>query len=489
MRKKQVNRKPLFLLLVLTLVSVFLVKNSSRLDLKKERVLLNIKKPTECKSCQAVGGIKENVEEETTGNIVLLDQSQIVDVTDQAVLAAGSGVGCGDMDSTFFLSLHRPICSKDGAGDIDFSGSSNVSSGGEGVVVSKDSDIVITKITYPLALWKGPHTYVDNNKQIRKESPAHKSNGKQIDSNLIARSLSPYEVTEFLDSITGTEKTPFTVEAKVNLLGSVEEVREDSVGKYKVIDTSTKDCEIYGRPCDEVFNEYAVSDFNVGKSNRIASDEKFGGYLGGQAPQGDQRVIDEEPGCLVEGRHFSKINKDQGVVEDCNERIAILKGLFMKSFSLLKWKKCNPSETVDPSTGQTTTSPATEKCVDTKTLGIKMTTLFGEPDRQEDELAANAYLSQLYRGSLSPSESKDIVLAGNPKNSEMFFVATDCGLTIDGHYVSALCLWDASPILYTYKLQERDTAPKQEDFPDNFASYWHSVLKSVELSKDAYGIQ
>jgi len=483
MRRKQVNKKPLLLLLVFTLFSFLVVKNTSKFNLKKEEVLLSEKQPAECNNCQVVGGIQENIGEETA-NIVFLDQSQTVDITNQAVL--GQQIDCGGLDSTIFLEIHRPVCSKDGSGEIDFSGSSSFTIGSGGVTVDKNSDIEVTKITYPSVLWRGQATYVTSNKQITKNSPEYRSNGKHIDLNLVARTLAPDEVSEFTDFVSETEKTPFTVQAKVNLLGSVENIFDDSIGEYKITDPFKKDCTVYGKSCDKVFKESAVTDFNIGKSNRVASD----GYLSGQAPKGDGRVIQEEEGCLVEGRHYSKIDKELGVVEACNQKTALLSGLFKKTFSLLQWTKCHPTISVATESldlgDYEITEQATGKCIDTKGLGIKMTTLFGEPDRLEDDLAGNAYLSQLYGETLSPAESKNIVLSGNPKNSEMFFVATDCAVSIDGTPYSALCLWDASPILYNYKLQERDTAPQQEDFPDDFASYWRSVLKSVKKSYDRY---
>ena len=79
-------------------------------------------------------------------------------------------------------------------------------------------------------------------------------------------------------------------------------------------------------------------------------------------------------------------------------------------------------------------------------------------------------------------------MSGNPKTSIMFFVATECALRIDGRNVPVLCLWDASPILSNFNLQEKDKAPNQEDFPTNFGFYWNSVVQSMKLSAKKYEI-
>ena len=164
----------------------------------------------------------------------------------------------------------------------------------------------------------------------------------------------------------------------------------------------------------------------------------------------------------------------------------------METFGLSQWERCTIGEeieTVDPKTGEIIkTRQKSGECVDPKTLGIKMTPIFGEPDVCEDELCANAYLSQSYRETLAPSESKGVTISGSPKTATMFFVATECALQIDGKNVPVLCLWDASPILLNYKLQEKDKAPRQEDFPKSFTNYWGSVSQSMKISSKVYRV-
>ncbi len=489
MKRRQVNRKPLLLLLVLTLFSFFLVKYVSKFDFKKEKILLDVKKPAECTSCQVSEGIKENIYDEVSMNYVVLDKSQTIELTDsemESVLGI-KDVGCGVIDAENFLASKRFVCSTQGAGSMDFSKGSG-KPGGKGVVVDKNTKITIKSISYPLALWLGQYTYVDSNKQIRKDSPEYPSNGQQIAPEIVARDLAPKEAIEFYDSISGTEKKPFEVQGKIKMDISNGVDLDIADGKYKIVnDPEEPGCVVNGVPCDP---KLAVSDYNVGKSNYIASDEKYGGYLAAQAPRGDKKMIEDDSECLVEGRSFSEI-KD-GNVKACDSIVAHITGIFQKTFDLRTWERCTIGEAVetkDPVSGVTTyvRRPSGE-CIDPKTLSIKMPPIFGEPYVCEKELCANAFLTQSYRETLSPSESKGLQVSGNTKTSTMFFVATPCSLEIDNNQVDVLCLWDASPLLLNYRLQERDTAPNQEDFPKNFSSYWMSVQKSVTQSSEVYGL-
>ncbi|MGI6484112.1 MAG: hypothetical protein ACOX0R_00600 [Candidatus Dojkabacteria bacterium] len=493
MRKKPINTKAMFFLIGLSLFSLWMVNIFSKTDFSKTESQVPVAQPAECTNCQTGEVIEEVIDEDASINYILLDNSQTVtllDSSDSSVLGI-SGSDCQGIDPANFLSSKRYVCSTQGSGKIDFTSDGTKSKpGGKGIIVSKDSTIRITKVTYPLALWKGQYTFIDSNKQIRKDSPETRSNGQQIDPEIISRTLSPQEAIGFNESISGTEKKPFVVEGKIKMnLGDVENLN-DVKGEYQVEDRSRQpECTVYGKTCDP---KLAISDYNVGKSNYIASDEKYGGYLGAQAPGGDAKIISDNSECLVEGKDYKEIDDKDGVVTSCVNVSAMIKGWFTATFGLSQWEECKIGESVervDPETGETIiTTEKSGECVDPKSLGIKMTPIFGEPDNCEKELCANAFLTQSYRETLSPAESGGLKTSGNPKTSVMFFVATKCALEIDGTNVPVLCLWDASPILSNFNLQEKDKAPGQKDFPKNFNAYWNSVARSMKLSAEKYGI-
>jgi hypothetical protein len=491
MRKKPINTKAMFFLIGLSLFSLWMVNIFSKIDFSKTESQIPVAQPAECTNCQTGEVIEEVIDENASVNYVLLDNSQTVtlmDSSNSSVLGV-LNYGCHDIDPANFLSSKKYVCSTQGSGAIDFANGGQAQSGGQGVLVTKNSKIEITKVTYPLVLWKGQYTYIDSNKQIRKDSPEYRSNGQQIDPEIISRTLSPQEAIEFNESISGTEKKPFVVEGKVKMDTGDAKDLDDVEGKYKVEDAPHKpECTVNGKPCDP---KLAVSDYNVGKSNYIASDKKYGGYLAAQAPGGDAKMIPDDSECLVEGKDYKQINN--GVVLSCVNTPAIISGLFMATFGFDQWNRCTVGESVqsvDPVTGKTvTTTEKSGECVDPKSLGIKMTPIFGEPDKCEKELCANAFLTQSYRETLSPSESGGLQMSGsNPKTSIMFFIATECALKIDGKNVPVLCLWDASTILSNFNLQEKDKAPKQKDFPENFNSYWSSIDRSMKISAKVYGI-
>lgn len=487
MIQKKVNRKPMLLLLVLILFAVFSSKKFSEINWQKEEPIYE-SKPAECTTCKTGDGIQEEIDEDSSLNYVLLDSSQTVDVTNnlQGGVKGVSIFQCRGFDPANFLESKRYTCSTPGSGGIDFANGS-ASGGGQGVVVSKDTKITITKITFPLALWLGQYTYVDSNKQIRVDSPDYRSNGQQIDPEIVSRTLSPKEAVEFYEVISGTVKKPFVVEGKIKMdTGEVDNLQTED-GKFQVENAPYEPgCIVGGKPCDP---KLAVSDYNVGKSNYIGSDEKFGGYLGQQAPGGDKKIVDDGEECIVEGQDYKQLEK--GLRTTCDKVVAKINGIFKKPFSFAKWERCTIGEevtTISSSGTVTTTRNVTKECVDPKTLGIKMAPIFGETDKCDKELCANATLALSYRETLSPSESKGVTVSGNPKTATMFFVATECSLQIDGINVDVLCLWDASPILLNYKLQEKDKAPNQEDFPKNFTTYWTTVHKSMEMSTKVYGL-
>jgi len=489
MKRRKTNIKPMFLLILLAVFSFFVINKTEGIDWEGKKQKMYESKPAECTTCKTGEGIKEIIDNDSSINYVLLDSSQAIDVTEEFT-GSVEGImdfGCRGLDPANFLSSKRYVCSTSGGGGIDFS-EGDASSGGQGVLVKKNSKIKITKVTFPLALWLGQYTYVDSNKQIRKDSPDYRSNGQQLDPEIVSRSLSPEEATQFNDEISGTEKEPFVVKGKVKMdTGQVENL-EQAEGEYQVENAPHEPgCILNGKPCD---SKLAVSDYNVGKSNYIASNQKYGGYMLDQAPGGDKKPDSASEECLVEGQDYKELKN--GVVTTCVNVPAIIAGWFMETFGLSQWEKCTIGEeiqTIDPKTGKPITiNQKSGECVDPKTLGIKMTPIFGDPDVCEDELCANAYLSQSYKETLAPSESKGVTVSGSPKTSTMFFVATECALQIDGKNVPVLCLWDASPILLNYKLQEKDKAPNQEDFPKSFTYYWGNVSQSMKISSKVYRV-
>lgn len=498
MRRRKNNKKALLLLLALSFFSFFTVKfvlkTKESLSPKKE-----IKSEVlECSTCgESSTHFQQNVEEDITNNILMIEEKDTVDVTslvDSSVLGTDTGgFSCRGLDPANFLSSSRYVCSSEGPGPVDFSTERGSLAGG-GINVSKDSDIKITKITYPLAFGLGQYSYIDSNKQIRKKSPDYRSNGQQIDPEYMAKTLSPKESIEFYEEISGTEKEPFQVEGKVYIKDSDFEMKEgDGEGKYQIENVEGEPgCILKGKPCKK---EFAVSDYNVGKSNRIASDQtNYGGYYAMQIPGTDKEVNkitegkekEKKKECLVDGQGYQRIDKGNNVV--CDKKPAFVLATFDAFFSSDVWRGCTIGERqeIRDEYGNTTIGfVPTKECVQTKALAIKMTPIFGEPNKCDKELCANAFLSQTYRQTLSPEESSGVKESSpDTKKSVMFFVATPCALDIDGTQVDVHCLWDASPTLLNYNLQAKDKSPNQNDFPWNFRSYWASVLSAIKISND-----
>jgi len=174
-----------------------------------------------------------------------------------------------------------------------------------------------------------------------------------------------------------------------------------------------------------------------------------------------------------------------------------LSGLFSRVFTRGEWENCNDGKEVCVDDGQggevcTIQSPS-ENCTGSMQLGVKMTPIFGEPYKCEDELCANAYLTNSYKAGLGPGEADSkVVEGGGSDNSLMFFIGTPCTANVSTgnsmRSVGVTCLWDVSPYLLDYKLQQTYEAPNDEEFPSSFEVYWDLVMQAMELSADYYGL-
>ena len=499
MIRKKTNKKALGLLVLLVAFSLLASKIFSSSNITSNISKEHSSKPEQCQNC-GTGNTNNSsvieeqvVSEDINENTIYVGTSGTIDITGNIKEREikGASISCDGIPSDTLLSSLRKTCSN-GAGPVDYTDGGSPSSGGSGITVTKDSDIKIIKITYPLALFLGQATYQDSNKQIRKDSPEYRSNGQQIDVEYVSRNLSPKESEEFTESLESTEKQPFDVEATVNV-GQNDGIKDSDSGRYEVKNADhNPGCTVNGKTCDR---KLAISDFNVEKSNKLASHSKYGGYLMGQAPVKDletkaekeQLRIGEQKKCLAEDENYTLW--DDGVVTACNNVVGMITATFKRMFGLDQWNRCTVGETVVDEDGNVTQLPPVNDCIDPKTIGIEMTPIFGEPYKCTDELCANAMLVDKYRSVLSPKEAEGLQENSiNPNKSVTKFVATDCDITIDGKLVKVLCLWDASPYALNYQLQAKDSAPKQEDFPDNFNSYWKSVKKSSDMSAERYAL-
>lgn len=485
MKKMRTNRKPFLLLLFLIGFSFLTIKifEGRNRDMNLE---VELNQPQECKNCNITSSsfTEEIIEDISDEDIVFVDQSEIANITDIEDIGSVKGIGsinCGAISADTLLASIRKTCSNT-SGSVDFK-DGNSSSGGSGVLVTKDSEIRIVSISYPLALFLGQSTYQDSNKQIRKDSPEYRSNGQQIDVEYVTRNLSPKESEEFTDSLSDTEKVPFKVEAEVKL-GGDSTINTNTPGEYAIANADhNPGCTVNGKPCDR---DFAISDFNVEKSNNLASDSKYGGYLTFQAPGGDNYEREEDNSCLAEDENYTVW--DKGVVNACRQGVgATIKATFKSLFSSSQWKRCTVGEDITNPDGSISTEFGT--CIDTKSIGIKMTAIFGDPYECTDDLCANAMLVDRYKSILSPNQADSVEeVSSNSNTSLTKFVATDCQISIDSKTYPVYCLWDASVYLLNYQLQAKDSAPNQEDFPENFNTYWRSVKKSSDMSSDRYGL-
>ncbi len=489
MRKQRTNRKAMLLFISLILCSFSIVKTFGKTRDENKPIEIVSTASQECKNCVDKTGVEQKiVPEESKYQIVYLDESQTVDISDK-VKGEVKGSSCAPAVNDLGSAV-REICTG-GSGEIDFSEGGEVSGSGGGVLVRKDAQFELVQVTYPLSFWLGQYVYQNSNKEIKNTSPEYRSNGEQIDEEYVSKTLSPEEANEFRNSISGTVRENFSVEGKADL-PEVESITSKQTGKYIVQNSPSE-------PKNKCPEEVGVSDYNVGKSNYIASDAENGGYLRQQIPGGDKYELLEDKACLEEGGDFKTATS--GLYTACLDVVAIVKGWFSKTFGKEQWDGCTGKQMVtvkvtDPKTGAITEKYQEEQtvksgeCIDIENVAIKMAPIFGDPYVCTGEMCANAFQTYMYRGTLSPEQASGKVIASKDSDeSLMFFVATKCGVTVDGKGpYDVLCLWDASQTLLNYKLQQKDKAPEQENFPSNFRTYWSKVENAVNESTVYYGL-
>lgn len=486
MKDKKVNKKAFWFFTFLVVFSFLAVKLVKGLEKETKPVANLAPKVEECSTCGVKEIPTEVLDESETDslNIAYVEESQTIDITeklsnvDKEVL--GTNLNCASIKNS--LSSIRVACST-GGGGINFSNGSPTSSGG-GFLVTKDTKIELVKVTYPLALMLGQFTFKDSRKQITKTTPEYKSSGEQIDEVYVSKTLSPAEAVEFSESIKGTERENYEVEGRVKSNIAPEGGQSSPKGKYAV--TNADHNPIPSCYEKEHEKEIAIGDYNVGKSNYIASDKDNGGYARQQIPGGDNLIPIESNECLAEGEDFKR---DKFTLTACNKKAAIIAGKLKKFFSPTQWDVCKPKPPGGGPVKQDIMGVEDGQCVDPASIVVEMTPIFGSPYECTNELCANAFLTYMQKGTLAPTQSKAKMAKGSsPKNSLMFFVGTKCGATIDGLYTDVTCLWDMSPLLANYNLEAKDKAPKQDDFPKNFDVYWRSVEVARDRSARQYGI-
>ena len=492
MTQKRKSKKGLYLLIFLGLFSFFAVRISNTINERSDGSTVDASAPEECTSC---GGIESKTTEEKIVNdeinyeqIVELDESQSVNITnmiDDSQSTLGIFTSCKESYANV-LSLEGAKACSGGAGNLNYEDGEAKNSA---VLVSKNAQFELVEVWYPLAFWLGQYVYENSNKEITAGSSEYRSNGEQIDETYQSRTLSPEEAKTFRNDISPTVRKNFAMEGSIT--ASADTVEENPTGTYVVRNplNSKNKCS----------PEVAVSDYNVGKSNYIASDKENGGYLRMQAPGGDNYRLSSDAVCVTEGAKYDEIKF--GNVLACSNKIALIKGWFSSVFGINQWKGCHEGEVkcdgeeIDPKTGATVGTGCktvkTAECISTEDIAVQMPAIFGDPYKCETEKCANAFMTYTYKATLSPEQAKNTkVSSENTDNTLMTFVATPCKAQIVGTntIINIKCLWDSSQTLFSYRAQKIEKAPSGDDFPETYEKYWENTKVSIGTSAAYYGL-
>jgi len=506
-RKKRSNKAGL-VLISLVLIGYAFINVGEKVTFGNESVqapvVESLPEPQqECTNC--TGEVEEEIiPEKPQAMIALIGEEYTVDVT-------GEVKGWSDV---WDFIVNYPTCNAyDPAQDLDSvsrlcgTGGTQVNlderstagqtflnwiNGNSQVNASAITNIELTTVTYPLAFFLGQFVIKNSNREASLESPNYPSNGQIIDKNYTLKTHSPADSEEYSKYLEETVRKDYEVSADVDASGTdgTLETNDTDEGKYGVMNVDDAEC-----ACKEP--EVSNSDYNPGSPNRQGS--VAGGWSRQQAPGGDNYEIPNLDQCLARGEDYQMMAF--GNVAACFNLAGTIagkiEGAFSKIFSRGEWENCNDPKKVCTTNDQgeevCTIEQPSEYCTGTMQLGVKMTPIFGDPYKCEDELCANAYLTNSYKAGLGPREADSkIAEGGSTEDSLMFFIGTPCVANVSTgnstRSVGVTCLWDASPYLLDYKLQKSNEAPNDEEFPSSFEVYWDLVQQAMELSADYYGL-
>ena len=509
MRKNKRSNKAGLVLVSLVLIGYLFINLGQKITFGNESVqapvVESLPEPQQDSTNGSQGVEEEIIQGEPQAMIALIGEEYTVDVTKEV-----KGLGdvwdfiinfptCANYQPAQGLDSVNKLCGSDGTTvNMDErsvgQGFLDIFRGNTQVDVNAVTNIELTTVTYPLAFFLGQFVIENSNREASLESPNYPSNGQIIDKNYTLKTHSPAETEEYSEFFEETVRKDYEVSASVDAGGVDGTLTTDDTeeGKYGVMNVDDAKCE-----CEEP--EVSNSDYKPGSPNRQGS--VGGGWLRQQAPGGDNYdppSIDDA--CLALDKNYKMMAV--GNVAACfNVPRTIagkISGLFSKAFSRGDWEDCNDGkeECVDDGQGGEicTMIPPSTHCTGSMQLGVKMTPIFGEPYKCEDELCANAYLTNSYKAGLGPSEADaKVVEGGGTEGSLMFFVGTPCIANVSTgnsmRSVRVTCLWDVSPYLLDYNLQKTFEAPNDEEFPSTFNIYWDLVMQAMELSADYYGLE
>ncbi|MGI5897763.1 MAG: hypothetical protein ACOX6Q_01220 [Candidatus Dojkabacteria bacterium] len=466
---------------MLVTFSFFVVKITNRINIGTKATEIKVISTEECTSC---GGVKSKVveekilPEENGMKVTILPASETVDIT-EVVLGSSSIVGRGTAWSckrgysvANRLESDTLLCS-DGTGTIDYKDGTVV--GGD-VIVDKDAEIQLVEVTYPLGYWLGQDGFENSTKTITSRDPSYNSSGEVLDEAAQSRALAPKEAETFRKNIDGTVRQQFMVKGSLIAYPKITELLES--GEY-IIKNADHDPKTFCAP------EVAVSDFNGGKSNYVASDNEDGLYWRQQIPGGDKYDIEPEDGCLDVGNLRTEMN--YGLETACWKIVARIKGVFEDSFSRAEWNACHGIKCEEGDEDCEDVGP-TGDCTGPVNIMIEMSSIFGDPYECEAEGCATAAMTYLHKATLSPQQaSKKKVISSNSEDSLMHFVATPCkAIVVETRLeIGVWCLWDDSPTMLRFFQSKTDSAPGQ-DFPSNFDKYWRVTQEAIKRSSKYY---
>ena len=419
--------KPIFLLLVMTIVSVGIVFAVNQF--KKEPVYTQV--PAK----------KESIVDNSSAVQQLVDTAQPQKVQDDnsgVVLQATTG-SAGSCRNALKISSYS-VCQRNSSASID--GANGGTRSGE--MISKDAAIILYDVSIPLELFAGSNVK-DSNRKITSTTPIYKPAGEQIDDRIANNYLIPgvqisgYKPWKAMSPFSTVYSTIFGSRGKTSEEGEI------------VVDKTIKNkCEKCNNP----------SNVNPDKSNKISEFMNDSIY---RAP-GEKDKVQASDAIESCGDNSTFVDWPNDSRKMCKMAPAATTVALIKTgITDGIWNKCK-GLAVDENGIRIAPS---DDCIFVEDIVIKIGSVFGSDSECPDGVCTNTYMNMRNKTAQSPTDSS--------KYSDKVYYTTNCTVIAGGEFVNVKCAWDVSHLFKEREASEYDDLPKVETTPDK--STYEQFLK------------
>ena len=408
--------KPIFLLLVMTVITLCIV------------FVVNQFKDTS-KYVKPVEGAKEVKIVENSVALVSSSDTTVAQRVEEAnvegIVLAGSIGSCKEALKIQSYS----VCERSASDSIDVAQGTR-----SGDMISKDASIILLEAPIPLELLAGSGVK-DSNRKLTSTTPVYKPAGEQIDEKLANNILIPgKQIIEYKSWIANR---PFSTIFST-IFGNA---GKTSQGGEIVVDKTIRN------NCEECRNP---SNVNPDKSNKISEFMNDSLYRT-PGEKGTVKASDAIESCGQNDRFIDWSNNERKMCHMAPPAATI--ALIKTGITDGIWNKCRGLG-VDANGNPI---PPGDECMFVEDIIIKIGSVFGSDRECPDGVCVNKFMNTRNKIALSPTSASNY--------SDKVYAVVNCKVAVAGKPFTVKCAWDISHLFKERKFAEYDDLPDIEKTP------------------------